>query len=153
MSDSAQKLAVVTGASTGIGLELAKIAASKGYDLVIAADEQRNRQRRQADRRQGRDRPGRPRHHRGGRQAARSKVGGRPIDVLCANAGRGLGKGFVDQDWNDIRQVIDTNVTGTTYLLHKVAKAMKQRGARQDPDHRLDRRPDAGHVPGRLQRH
>ena len=57
------------------------------------------------------------------------KVGSRPIDVLCANAGRGLGKGFVEQDWNDIRKVIDTNVTGTTYLLHKAAKTMKQRGS------------------------
>ena len=32
-------LAVVTGASTGIGFELAKYAAEKGYDLIIAADE------------------------------------------------------------------------------------------------------------------
>jgi short-subunit dehydrogenase len=32
------KLAVVTGASTGIGYELAKICADEGYDLVIAAD-------------------------------------------------------------------------------------------------------------------
>lgn len=32
-------LAVVTGASTGIGYELAKCAAQDGYDLVIAADE------------------------------------------------------------------------------------------------------------------
>ena len=40
-----------------------------------------------------------------------------PADqVLCANAGRGLGEAFVEQDWADIRRVIDTNVTGTTYL-------------------------------------
>jgi len=31
-------LAIVTGASSGIGLELAKLAAGDGYDLVIAAD-------------------------------------------------------------------------------------------------------------------
>jgi uncharacterized protein len=30
------------------------------------------------------------------------------------NAGRGLGHAFLGQDWNRIRQVIDTNVTGTT---------------------------------------
>ena len=39
MSDSSQPLAVVTGASTGIGFELARIAAEKGYKLVVAADE------------------------------------------------------------------------------------------------------------------
>jgi len=32
------KLAVVTGASSGIGLELAKLAAKDGYDLIVAAD-------------------------------------------------------------------------------------------------------------------
>ena len=36
---SAQKFAVVTGASTGIGLELAKCCAEDGFDLVIAANE------------------------------------------------------------------------------------------------------------------
>ncbi len=38
-AQSARGLAIVTGASSGIGLELATIAASKGYDLIIAADE------------------------------------------------------------------------------------------------------------------
>ena len=33
-------LAVVTGASSGIGKELAKLCAENGYDVVIAADEQ-----------------------------------------------------------------------------------------------------------------
>jgi NAD(P)-dependent dehydrogenase (short-subunit alcohol dehydrogenase family) len=41
MATSAQSrlLAVVTGASGGIGLELAKCCARDGYDLVVAADE------------------------------------------------------------------------------------------------------------------
>jgi len=33
-----RKFAIVTGASTGIGLELAKLAARDGYDLLVAAD-------------------------------------------------------------------------------------------------------------------
>ncbi len=32
-------LAVVTGASTGIGLELARLCAQRQWDLIIAADE------------------------------------------------------------------------------------------------------------------
>ena len=36
---SQRKLAIVTGASSGIGLEIAKLAAQDGYDLIVAADE------------------------------------------------------------------------------------------------------------------
>ena len=35
----ADKLAIVTGASTGIGFELATLAAQDGYDLIVVADE------------------------------------------------------------------------------------------------------------------
>jgi uncharacterized protein len=34
-----EHLAVVTGASSGIGFELAKYATGKDYDLIVAADE------------------------------------------------------------------------------------------------------------------
>ena len=37
----AGKFSIVTGASGGIGLELAKCCAQDGYDLLIAADEPR----------------------------------------------------------------------------------------------------------------
>ncbi|TGV15068.1 SDR family NAD(P)-dependent oxidoreductase [Mesorhizobium sp. M8A.F.Ca.ET.173.01.1.1] len=39
MSDPSRPLAIVTGAFSGIGLELAKLAIEQGYDLTIAADE------------------------------------------------------------------------------------------------------------------
>jgi uncharacterized protein len=39
MLDTQRKLAVVTGASTGIGLELAKECAKNNFDLIIAANE------------------------------------------------------------------------------------------------------------------
>jgi short-subunit dehydrogenase len=45
-----------------------------------------------------------------------------------ANAGRGLGKGFLDQDFDEIRRVVDTNITGTIYLIHKVGNDMRRRG-------------------------
>ncbi len=121
----ANKLAVITGASTGIGYELAKIAAAEGYDLIVAADEP------QIDAAAGTvgataveadlstfD----------GNDRLLAEVGGRPIDLLIANAGRGLGHAFIEQDVAAWRRVIDTNVTGTTYLLQKVARDMAARG-------------------------
>jgi uncharacterized protein len=126
-------LAVVTGASTGIGYELARICAENGYDLVVCADEAKiesaagefralgaSVEAVQADlaTTDGVDTL----------YEATKKVG-RPVDVLMANAGRGLGRGFLDQDWDEIRDVIDTNVTGTTYLLHKVGRDMRARNA------------------------
>ena len=54
---------------------------------------------------------------------------GRPVDALLANAGRGLGKGFLDQDFADVRRVVDTNITGTIYLIQKVGRDMRARGS------------------------
>ena len=54
---------------------------------------------------------------------------GRPIDILVANAGRGLGHGFLDQDFEDVQRVIETNITGTLYLIHKVGREMRERDA------------------------
>jgi short-subunit dehydrogenase len=44
-----------------------------------------------------------------------------------ANAGHGLGHAFLDQDFEEARHVVDTNVTGTIYLLHKVGRDMRAR--------------------------
>lgn len=53
---------------------------------------------------------------------------GRPVEALLANAGHGLGKGFLEQDFNEVRHVIDTNITGTIYLIQKVGRDMRARG-------------------------
>ncbi|TKD50487.1 SDR family NAD(P)-dependent oxidoreductase [Sphingomonas baiyangensis] len=124
------KLAVITGASTGIGRELAKIAASEGYDLLLVADEP------QIDAAAGELRTGGVRVEAveadlatfEGNDRLIDAVDGRPIDILIANAGRGLGHAFVEQAPADWRRVIDTNVTGTTYLIQKVAQTMVTRG-------------------------
>ena len=39
MPELARELAIVTGASTGIGLELARECAKNNFDLIIAANE------------------------------------------------------------------------------------------------------------------
>ncbi|HEY8253941.1 MAG TPA: SDR family NAD(P)-dependent oxidoreductase [Rhizomicrobium sp.] len=125
------KLSVVTGASTGIGLELAKCCAKDGMELVIVADESQIQdavadllalgaahvEAIEADLsdEQGVDK-------------LIAAVAGRPIEHLIANAGRGLGDAFLDQDWAAARHVVDTNVTGTIYLIHELGRRMRDAG-------------------------
>jgi short-subunit dehydrogenase len=56
-------------------------------------------------------------------------IGGRPVAALLANAGHGLGKGFLDQSFDAITHVIDTNITGTLALIHMVGNDMRARNA------------------------
>ena len=130
MDDQNRSFAVVTGASSGIGRELAKCCAQKGWNLAIAADE--------------------PAIHdaaaelrefgvaveplevdlatRAGVNQLLALLGNRRVDALLANAGRGLGRAFLDQSFEDIQRVIDTNVTGTLYLIHAVGRRMRDQG-------------------------
>jgi short-subunit dehydrogenase len=129
MPDSARPLAVVTGASTGIGYELAKICAQEGHDLLIAADEPAIHTAATEFRGLGAhvDAVEADLATVEGVDRLYAAIRGRPVAALLANAGRGLGKTFLEQDFTDIRRVIDTNVTGTVYLLHKVGRDMRGR--------------------------
>jgi short-subunit dehydrogenase len=122
-------LAVVTGASTGIGYELARCCAEAGYDLVIAADERAIEEAAGILRSFGTQVQGLELDlaTMEGVDALCDAISGRPVAALLANAGRGLGGGFLDQDWGEIRRVVDTNVTGTVYLLQRVGREMRSR--------------------------
>jgi short-subunit dehydrogenase len=127
----ANQLAVVTGASTGIGLELARCCAEDGFNLVIAADEPAIEQAAVELRKLG-----------GSVEAVQADlsttegvdklcaaVGDRPVDALLANAGVGLGKAFLDQDFAAIKHLVDTNITGTLDLIHRAGNEMRRRNS------------------------
>ncbi|RWL84344.1 MAG: SDR family NAD(P)-dependent oxidoreductase [Mesorhizobium sp.] len=124
------KLAVVTGASSGIGKELAKLCAKDGCDLVIVADEPAIEQAAEALRSHGVsvDAVEADLASEDGADRLIAEIGDRDIDLLLLNAGRGLGRGFMEQDWNEARRVIDTNITGTVYLAHRLGRKMVGRG-------------------------
>jgi len=130
MLDATKKLAVVTGASTGIGFELARQCAKNGFDLIIAANEAEIETAAARLRDSGCkvEAVNADLSTTEGVDRLVDKIADRPVDALLANAGRGLGRAFLDQDWKDVRTVIDTNVTGTTYLLQKVGREMRSRG-------------------------
>lgn len=121
--------AIVTGASTGIGLELAKRCAKEGYDLMIVADEPEIETAAALLRKSGAkvDALNADLSTLEGVDALMKAVNGRPVDALLANAGRGLGRAFLDQDFAKARRVLDTNVTGTVYLIHKIGNDMRRR--------------------------
>jgi short-subunit dehydrogenase len=130
MLDSTKPLAVVTGASTGIGLELARQCAANGFNLVVVADEPAIRTAADELRKSGVavEAVEADLATTEGVDKLVDKIDGRSVDALLANAGRGLAKAFLDQDWKDIRFVIDTNVTGTVELIHRIGRDMRARG-------------------------
>lgn len=67
-----------------------------------------------------------------------------PVAALLANAGHGLGRAFLDQDFASARHVLDTNVTGTLYLIHVLGRRMRERGEGRI----LITGSIAGHAPG-----
>jgi short-subunit dehydrogenase len=126
-----RRMAIVTGASTGIGYELARCCARQGYDLLIAADEAAIHDAAQELRKLGTSVEALETDlaTQDGVDRLYPAAHGRPVDALLANAGRGLGKGFLDQDFAEVRRVIDTNITGTLDLLQKVGRDMRARGS------------------------
>ena len=147
--DKLSGFVVVTGASSGIGLELARLAAKDGCNLLLVADRELGEadaaaksagaasvETVQAD-------LATP----DGLESLMNAINDRPVDALLANAGHGLGDAFLDQEWKDIAHVIHTNVTGTTWLIHQIGQRMRGRNAGRI----LVTGSIAGHIPGSFQ--
>ena len=135
MSPSAARpVALVTGASSGIGLELARVAAERGYDLVLVA--RREEALRALAAELERDRGAQARvvpvdlAAPAGPDALVRAVEelGIEVDVLVNNAGFGLYGDFVDTDIDVEREMIAVNVTAPTVLAKACGRAMVERG-------------------------
>jgi short-subunit dehydrogenase len=131
--DMPQGLAVVTGASNGIGLELAKVLATEGYDLIVCAESARlaeavadlqalgaNVTSVTADlaTREGVD-----------RLWEQVQAAGRPLDIACINAGVGVGGKFVETDLDEELNLIHLNCGHTVHFAKHVVRQMVPRGA------------------------
>jgi short-subunit dehydrogenase len=126
-------LALVTGASRGIGYELARQFALHGFDLVVAAEGE------------GIEEAGRALEELGTAVTsvridlaeyvgveelyARTAAYGRPVDAVAINAGVGTGGAFArDTELRDELKLIDLNVTSAVHLAKLMLPGMVARG-------------------------
>jgi uncharacterized protein len=121
-------LAIVTGASSGIGLELARECARNGFDLLIAADRPLETAVQElkalgADVEPVEADLATPE----GVGKLCGRAAGGQVDALVANAGYGWGGAFLDQSFEEITHIIDANITGTLALIHQIGRDMRAR--------------------------
>lgn len=125
-----EKFAVVTGASSGIGLSLAKELASRGYDLVACSAGERLTEAAEAIGLSG--------SHvipitadlssREGVELLWNSVleFGRPVDIACINAGVGVGGQFWETELEEELKMIELNCTGTVHLAKHAVRHMRE---------------------------
>jgi len=131
--EGSRLFAVVTGASSGIGYELARVFAQNGYDLLLTAESDKLEKAVQD-------------LNVGGTQVqavqadlaeyegveklwSAIEARGRNVDAIAINAGVGVGGPFAETDLNEELNLIQLNVTSTVHLAKRVVKHMLDRGA------------------------
>ncbi len=128
----ARPLAVVTGASSGIGLELARQFAEHGFDLVVNAESDALTTAAAELRQYGGDVQAVQadlRTYDGVEELYRALAAtGRPVAAVALNAGVGKGGAFVETELDDELQLIALNVTSTVHLAKRVLVDMVARG-------------------------
>jgi short-subunit dehydrogenase len=126
------QLAVVTGASSGIGYNLAKVFAENGFDLMIASNGERLEKAEEDFKALG------------VRVTAIQadlatfegvdefwetvENAGRPVDAIAINAGFGVGGKFAETNLDEEVKMIRLNVEGTTHIAKHAVKHMLSKG-------------------------
>lgn len=130
--DLTGRRAMVTGASRGLGLEMARALARAGADLVITArDEETLAGPRAELERFGHDVMTASldlRLEGSIRSAADRILGAGPVDILVNNAGCNVRKPSLEVTWEDWNTVLDTNLRGTFFTTQAIARQMLERG-------------------------
>ena len=132
-SSTARPLAVVTGASSGIGYELAKQFAQNGFDLLITATGSNLNDAAsmleslgakvemvQADL---------ATYDGVETLVDRINVAGQPVDAIAINAGVGVGGAFVETDLQEELNLINLNIVSSVHLAKRIVKQMVDRGS------------------------
>lgn len=134
MNTSSRSLAVITGASSGIGYELAKQFVHHGHDVVIVASSDKIHEAAQDLKKFGRKVEAfqfdLAKCSEIDRLVEKLKSLGREIDIFALNAGVGVGGEFVKNNIDDELNMINLNVTGTVYLTKSVLQNFLRKGGK-----------------------
>jgi hypothetical protein len=129
------KTALVTGASAGLGREMARILARDVDTLVLTARRQDRLDELAAELRQFRSEL--RVHVRAVDLADRVATGamldglaaeGIDVDILINNAGYGVYGLFEKNDWSKLEGMLELNMISATFLLHRLIPGMVKRG-------------------------
>ncbi|HEX6072327.1 MAG TPA: SDR family oxidoreductase [Sphingomicrobium sp.] len=123
-----KRIALITGASAGLGVEFARQLSSRGHALVLAA--RRGERLESLARELGRARAVEIDLSKAGsadRLMADVKAAGEEVEMLVNNAGFGLIGRFAELDARRLREMIDLNVGTLTDLCRAVAPGMIER--------------------------
>jgi len=134
MVDNGNQFAVITGASSGIGYELARVFGKNGYELLITSDSEKIESAAEELRRLG-----------FAVQTVQSDLAtydgveklcnevqhvGRPVDAIAINAGIGAYGDFArESDLDQELKLIQLNVASVVHLAKRVLRDMVQRNA------------------------
>lgn len=132
-TSSARQFAVVTGASAGIGFELAKQFAENGFDLlIVSAGERINTAAREIEMLGANVEPVEAdlaTHDGIHKLLSAIQSAGRSLDAAAINAGVGVSGRFVETDLGEELNMVALNVTGTLHLAKYIVKDMVARGS------------------------
>ncbi len=132
MATPAKPLAVVTGASSGIGYELAQQFAENNFDLIIAAENGSIEDAAEFLRGMGAQvqtvQADLKNYEEVEQLYAVIQSSGQPVDAIAINAGIGYGGPFIDNPLEKELEIIDLNVTSVVHLAKRVIGDMAVRG-------------------------
>lgn len=128
-----RRFAVVTGASSGIGNELARILASENFDLLITAEDFELEEVRTELQASGTDveavRTDLTTEEGVSLLAGRIQATGRPVDLLALNAGIGAGGAFAtDTPLEQELRIVDLNIRSVVRMTKMMLPLMLDRG-------------------------
>jgi short-subunit dehydrogenase len=130
-SEETRQFAVVTGASLGIGLELAKQFAQNNFDLLIAADSDRvsaaTAELEALGARVQSIKTDLATHEGVHQLQSAIQAAGRPVDAIAINAGVGVSGAFTETDLSEELNMVNLNVISTLHLAKFIVKDMVSR--------------------------